>query len=261
MSVSTSASASSVSRDLFSLANKTALVTGATGDIGAAIAKTLHRAGATVVVSGTRVAKLEALAEALGERCFAIPADLSDPASPEHLRTQIEAHVPEGVDILVNNAGIARDGLLIRTKIQDWEQVLDVNLKAVFSLTQAFARSMARKRYGRVINMGSVVGTTGNRAQAAYVASKAGLVGFTKSVALELAGRGVTANVIAPGFIKTAMTAPLPPVLVEKFMDATPLGRPGHVDEIAAAALFLASEEAGFITGQTLHVNGGMVMP
>ena len=246
------------------MANRTALVTGATGDIGAAIAKTLHRAGAVVVVSGTRVAKLEALAEELGERCFAIPADLSDPASPERLRTQIETHipgVPEGIDILVNNAGIARDGLLIRTKIQDWEKVLDVNLKAVFSLTQAFARSMARKRYGRVINMGSVVGTTGNRAQAAYVASKAGLVGFTKSVALELAGRGVTANVIAPGFIQTAMTAPLPPALVEKFMDATPLGRPGRVDEIAAAALFLASEEAGFITGQTLHVNGGMVMP
>ncbi|HEY6336112.1 MAG TPA: 3-oxoacyl-[acyl-carrier-protein] reductase [Alphaproteobacteria bacterium] len=244
---------------MFELAGKTALVTGATGGIGDAIAKALHAQGAIVTVSGTRVDALESLKVGLGAGTFAFACKLDDPASIEALVKSAEGAMGS-IDILVNNAGIARDMLLVRMTDADWLKVLEVNLTATFRLTRASLRGMMKKRWGRVINIGSVVGSTGNPGQANYVASKAGLVGFTKSLAAEMAPRNITANCVAPGVIDTAMTKALNEKQREAIMRHVALGRLGTPADVAAAVAFLASEEAGYITGQTLHVNGGLVM-
>jgi len=244
---------------MFDLTGKTALVTGATGGIGAAIAEALYNAGATVAISGTRAAVLEELKTKLGARCHVLPCNLSDAADVEKLVPAAEAAMG-GLDILVNNAGITRDGLAMRMKDEDWHQVLDVNLTASFRLARAAMRAMMKKRWGRIINITSVVGVTGNPGQANYVASKAGVIGLTKSLAQELASRNVTVNAIAPGFIATPMTDVLNDKQKETILGRVPAGRLGTPDEIAAAALYLASNEASYVTGQTIHVNGGMAM-
>jgi len=244
---------------MFTLEGKRALVTGASGGIGGAIARGLHDAGAAVALSGTRRDALEALAKDLGERAHIVVADLSASDGAAALAKDAEAAMG-GVDILVNNAGLTRDQLLMRMKDEDWQQVLDVNLTAAFRLTRACLRGMMKARFGRVISITSVVGTTGNPGQANYAASKAGLAGFTKSVALEVASRGITANCVAPGFIVTPMTDALTDAQREQSLAMIPAGRFGDPAEIAAATLFLASEEAAYVTGQTLHVNGGMAM-
>jgi len=244
---------------LFELAGKTALVTGATGGIGDAIARALHAQGATVSVSGTRVDALEALKSGLRDRTFAFACKLDDPASIDALVKSAEGAMGS-IDILVNNAGITRDMLLVRMTDADWLKVLEINLTATFRLTRASLRGMMKKRWGRVINIGSVVGSTGNPGQANYVASKAGLVGFTKSLAAEMAPRNITANCVAPGVIDTAMTKALTDKQREAILSRVALGRLGTPADVAASVAFLASEEAGYITGQTLHVNGGLVM-
>ena len=244
---------------MFNLTGKTALVTGATGGIGAAIAKALHAAGATVAISGTRAAVLEQLKSELGERCHVIPCNLSDAADVEKLVPSAEAAMGS-VDILVNNAGITKDGLAMRMKDDDWQQVIDVNLTASFRLARAAMRAMMKKRWGRIVNITSVVGVTGNPGQANYVASKAGVIGLTKSLAQELASRNVTVNAVAPGFIATPMTDVLNDKQKEAILGRVPAGRLGTPEEIAAAVLYLASEESAYVTGQTLHVNGGMAM-
>jgi 3-oxoacyl-[acyl-carrier protein] reductase len=245
---------------MFSLAHKTALVTGATGGIGAAIAKALHGAGATVVISGTRVAVLEEVKTALGgERVHVLACNLASAADVEKLVPAAEAAMG-GLDILVNNAGITKDGLAMRMKDEDWQAVLDVNLSSAFRLARAAMRGMMKKRWGRIISITSVVGVTGNPGQANYVASKAGIIGLSKSLAQELAARNVTVNCVAPGFIATAMTEVLNDKQKETILGRIPAGRMGGPDDIAAAVLYLASEEAGYVTGQTLHVNGGMAM-
>jgi len=244
---------------MFDLAGKKALVTGATGGIGAAIAKALHGSGATVALSGTRAVVLEEIKSNLGERACAVTCNLSDPEDVEKL---IPAALDAlgGLDILVNNAGITRDNLAMRMKQEDWQAVLDVNLTAAFTLTKNSVRTMMKQRWGRVINITSVVGVTGNAGQANYAASKAGMIGMSKSLAQELASRNVTVNCIAPGFIETAMTDELSDKQKEAILTMVPAGRLGHADEIAAGATYLASEEAGYVTGQTLHINGGMAM-
>jgi 3-oxoacyl-[acyl-carrier protein] reductase len=244
---------------MFTLQGKRALVTGASGGIGGAIARALHGAGAAVALSGTRRDALEALAADLGDRAHVVVADLSSADGAAALAKDAEAAMG-GVDILVNNAGLTRDQLLMRMKDEDWQQVLDVNLTAAFRLTRACLRGMMKARFGRVISITSVVGATGNPGQANYAASKAGLAGFTKSVALEVASRGITANCVAPGFIVTPMTDALTDAQREQSLAMIPAGRFGDPAEIAAATLFLASEEAAYVTGQTLHVNGGMAM-
>lgn len=244
---------------MFSLEGKRALVTGASGGIGGAIARALHGAGAVVALSGTRRDALDALAADLGERAHVVVADLSSADGAVTLAKDAEAAMG-GVDILVNNAGLTRDQLLMRMKDEDWQQVLDVNLTAAFRLTRACLRGMMKGRFGRVISITSVVGATGNPGQANYAASKAGLVGFTKSVALEVASRGITANCVAPGFIVTPMTDALTDDQRSQSLGMIPAGRFGEPAEIAAATLFLASDEAAYVTGQTLHVNGGMAM-
>jgi 3-oxoacyl-[acyl-carrier protein] reductase len=244
---------------LFELEGKTALVTGATGGIGDAIARALHRQGAAVTVSGTRVDVLESLKAELGARAFAFPCKLDDPASIDALVKSAEGAMGS-LDILVNNAGITRDMLLVRMTDADWLKVLEVNLTATFRLSRASLRGMMKKRWGRVINIGSVVGSTGNPGQANYVASKAGLIGFTKSLAAEMAARNITANCVAPGVIDTAMTRVLSDKQREAILSHVALGRLGTPADVAAAVVFLASEEAGYITGQTLHVNGGLAM-
>ena len=244
---------------MFDLTGKTALVTGATGGIGGAIAAALHRQGATVALSGTRREKLEELAASLGERTHVVPTNLSS-------LDEVEALVPAaekamgGLDILVNNAGITRDNLFIRMKDEEWDQVIAVNLTATFRLTRAAARLMMRKRWGRIVSITSVVGVTGNPGQGNYAASKAGMIGMTKSLAAEVASRNVTVNCLAPGFIETPMTDALNDKQKETILTRVPAGRLGKADEIAAAAIYLASEEAAYVTGQTLHVNGGMAM-
>jgi 3-oxoacyl-[acyl-carrier protein] reductase len=245
---------------MFDLMGKTALITGATGGIGAAIAKVLHAHGATVAVSGTRANVLEELRASLGERVHVLACNLSDPADVEKLVPAAEAAMG-GVDILVNNAGITRDGLAMRMKDEDWQAVIDVNLTAGFRLARAAMRGMMKKRWGRIVNIASVVGVTGNAGQANYVASKAGVIGLTKTLAQELASRNVTVNAIAPGFIATPMTDILNEKQKEAILARVPAGRLGTPEDIAAATLYLASEEAAYVTGQTLHVNGGMAMP
>jgi len=244
---------------MFDLSGKTALVTGATGGIGAAIARALHKAGATVAISGTRANVLEALKVELGERVHVLPCNLSDAADVEKLVPAAEAALG-GLDILVNNAGITKDNLAMRMKDEDWNAVIDVNLTAGFRLARAAMRGMMKKRWGRMINITSVVGVTGNPGQANYVASKAGIIGLTKSLAQELASRNVTVNAVAPGFIATPMTDVLNDKQKEGILAKVPAGRLGSPDDIAVAVLYLASEEAGYVTGQTLHVNGGMAM-
>jgi 3-oxoacyl-[acyl-carrier protein] reductase len=244
---------------MFDLAGKTALVTGASGGIGGAIARALHSRGAAVVISGTREDALESLKAELGAHAHSVPCNLADTASVESLIKTAEA-AAGGIDILVNNAGITRDNLFLRMKDEEWDSVIAVNLTAAFRLSRAVLRGMMKKRWGRIISVTSVVGTTGNPGQGNYAAAKAGLVGMTKSLAYEIASRNITANCVAPGFIATAMTDALSAAQKSQLLTRIPAGRMGTVEDVAAAIVYLASEEAGYITGQTLHVNGGMAM-
>ena len=244
---------------MFDLTGRSALVTGASGGIGAAIARALHAQGAKVALSGTKVEALEALAAELGERAFVTPANLSDTAATEALIKNAEAAMGQ-VDILVNNAGLTRDGLAMRMKDEDWQLVLDVNLTAGFRLSRAVLRGMMKRRWGRIIGITSIVGVTGNPGQANYAASKAGMIGMSKALAAEVASRNITVNCVAPGFIATAMTDVLPDEQKEKLTAAVPAGRLGDPKDIAAGVVYLASEQAGYVTGQTLHINGGMAM-
>jgi 3-oxoacyl-[acyl-carrier protein] reductase len=244
---------------MFDLTGKSALVTGASGGIGAAIARTLHGAGATVALTGTREGPLAALAGDLGERAHVLPCDLSDAAAVAELPKRA-AEAMGTVDVLVNNAGITRDNLTMRMSLEEWQSVLDVNLTAAFLLSKGVMRGMMKARWGRIVNVSSVVGATGNPGQANYAASKAGLVGMTKSLAYEVASRGITVNAVAPGFIATAMTDKLTDEQKAKIDAQIPTGRMGTPEEIAAATLYLASPEAGYVTGTVLHVNGGMAM-
>ncbi len=244
---------------MFDLTGKTALVTGASGGIGAAIAKALHSAGATLAISGTRIEPLEALAAELGERVHVLPCNLSDAAAVDALPKQA-AEAMGGVDILVNNAGITKDNLFMRMSDEEWASVLDVNLTATMRLCKGVVRGMMKSRWGRIVNISSIVGATGNPGQANYAASKAGMVGMSKSIAYEVASRGITVNCVAPGFIATAMTEKLTDEQKDKINVQIPAARMGTPEEIAAAVLYLASNEAGYVTGATLHVNGGMAM-
>ena len=244
---------------MFDLTGKAALVTGATGGIGGAVARALRGAGATVAVSGTRRERLEALAGELGEGCAALPCDLADAEAAAGLAARAETALG-GLDVLVNNAGIARDALALRMKEEDWRRVLDVNLTAAFLVARAALRGMMRRRSGRIVSVSSVVGAAGNPGQANYAASKAGLVGMSKALAAEAAARGVTVNCVAPGLVDTEMMRGLPAPARERMVAAIPLGRAGAPEEVAAAVLYLASDEAAWVTGQTLHVNGGMAM-
>jgi 3-oxoacyl-[acyl-carrier protein] reductase len=245
---------------VFDLAGKGALVTGATGGLGAAIARTLHGAGATVALSGTRAERLEELAGELKERVHVVPCNLSDRQAVSKLAGQAESQIGT-LDILVNNAGITRDNLFMTMKDEEWDAVIAVNLTSAFTLSRAAVRNMMRRRWGRIINITSVSGLIGNPGQGNYAAAKAGMIGMTKSLAREVAGRNVTANCIAPGFITTPMTNVLSEKIVDEVKKHIPMGRFGTPEDIAAAALYLASEEASYVTGQTLGVNGGMVMP
>jgi 3-oxoacyl-[acyl-carrier protein] reductase len=244
---------------MFDLTGKTALITGASGGIGGDIARTLHAAGATVALSGTREAPLQALAEELGERAHVLTCNLSDADAVEALPKQAIAAMGS-VDILVNNAGITKDNLFMRMKDEEWQSVLDVNLTSTMRLCRGVVRGMMKARWGRIINISSVVGSTGNPGQANYAASKAGMVGMTKSLAYEIANRGITVNAVAPGFIATAMTEKLNEAQKEAILSQIPAARMGDSKEIAAAVLYLASPEAAYVTGTTLHVNGGMAM-
>lgn len=244
---------------MFDLTGKTALVTGATGGIGEAIAKALYEAGATVGLSGRNKEKLELLAGALGDRAHIFAADLSGAEAVDDL-VKRATDTMGGIDILVNNAGLTRDNLSMRMKDEEWDQVIDVNLTAPFRLSKAVQRGMMKKRWGRMINITSVVGVTGNPGQANYCASKAGMIGWSKAMAAEVASRGITVNCIAPGFIATAMTDALTDEQKERISATIPAGHMGSPEDIAAATLYLASNEAAYVTGQTVHVNGGMAM-
>jgi 3-oxoacyl-[acyl-carrier protein] reductase len=244
---------------MFSLAGRGALVTGATGGIGNAIARKLHAAGASVAISGTKVDRLEALAADLGERVHIVPCNLADRAAVQKLAGEAEAKLGT-LDILVNNAGMTKDNLFMRMKDEEWDQVIAVDLTSAFVLCRSAVRNMMRRQWGRIVNITSISGVIGNPGQGNYAAAKAGMIGMTKSLAREVASRGITANCIAPGFIKTAMTDALNEKQVEAIATHIPAGTFGTPDDIAAAALYLSSEEARYMTGQTLHVNGGMVM-
>lgn len=245
---------------MFDLSGKTALVTGASGGIGRAIAAKLHAQGAQVVLSGTRREALEALAGELGERTFVTPCDLGDGAAVDALYGQAEAAAGP-VDILVSNAGLTRDGLILRMKDEDWDLVMRVNLEAYFRLCRSALRGMMKRRWGRIIGITSVVGVTGNPGQTNYAASKAGMIGFSKALAQEAASRNITVNCVAPGFIASPMTEALNEQQRALILSRIPAGRLGEGEEIAAACAYLASQEAAYVTGQTLHVNGGMAMP
>jgi 3-oxoacyl-[acyl-carrier protein] reductase len=242
----------------FDLSGRTALVTGASGGIGSAIARQLHRQGARVVLSGRRRAALDELAGELGERVAVEVADLVEKEAPERLVAAVEA--TGGLDILVNNAGLTRDGLALRLKDEDWQTVLDVDLSAGFRLIRSALRGMVRRRWGRIVSITSIVAATGNPGQANYAAAKAGLTGMSKALAAEVAGRGITVNCVAPGLIQTAMTEVLGAEQRARLLQQIPQGRLGSGADVAAAVGFLASAEAGYVTGQTLHVNGGMAM-
>jgi 3-oxoacyl-[acyl-carrier protein] reductase len=244
---------------MFRLDGKTALVTGASGGIGAAIARALHAQGAVVILSGTRREALDALAGELGERVHVCPAELREPAAADALVAAAESAAGP-LAILVNNAGFTRDMLALRMKDEDWQAVLDVDLSAPFRLARAALRGMLRRRAGRIVSISSIVGATGNAGQANYAAAKAGLAGMTKSLAQEVASRGITVNIVAPGFVRTPMTDVLADAQKAKLAEAIPLGRLGQPADIAAAVVYLASDEAGWVTGATLHVNGGMAM-
>lgn len=244
---------------MFDLSGKSALITGASGGIGGAIARALHGAGATVALSGTRVEALEGLASELGENTHITPANLADAESLDALVGAAEEAMG-AIDILINNAGLTRDMLSMRLTDEDWQSVIDVNLTAAFRLSRGVMRGMMKRRWGRIINITSVVGVTGNPGQANYAASKAGLIGMSKSMAQEVASRGITINCVAPGMIVTAMTDVLSDDQKARILEIVPAGRLGESEEIAAGTLYLASEEAAYVTGQTLHINGGMAM-
>ncbi|BBE71493.1 3-oxoacyl-[acyl-carrier-protein] reductase [Oharaeibacter diazotrophicus] len=244
---------------MFDLGGLSALVTGASGGIGGAVARALHAHGAKVALAGTRAAALETLAAELGERAVVVTGNLADRADCDRLFADAEAALGQ-VDILVNNAGITRDGLAMRMKDEDWDAVIEVNLTAGFRLTRAALKGMMKRRFGRIVGITSVVGLTGNAGQANYAAAKAGMIGMTKAIAQEVASRGITANCIAPGFVETAMTDALNDKQREAALGQIPLGRLGTADEIAAAAVYLASREASYITGDTINVSGGIAM-
>jgi len=244
---------------MFDLTGKNALVTGASGGIGGEIAKVLHAQGATVALSGTRVEPLEALAAELGGRAHVLPCNLGVAEEVEAL-PKAAAQAMGSVDVLVNNAGITRDGLFMRMSDDDWASVLEVNLTSTMRLCRGVLRAMMKARWGRIVNISSVVGTTGNPGQGNYAASKAGMIGMSKSLAIEVASRGITVNAVAPGFITTAMTEKLNDEQKAKILTQVPAGRMGDASEVAAAVLYLASQEAAYVTGATLHVNGGMAM-
>jgi 3-oxoacyl-[acyl-carrier protein] reductase len=244
---------------MFDLSGRMALVTGASGGLGSAIARALHRQGAIVTLSGTRKEALLTLAAELSERVHVVPCDLADAAAVERLVPEAEAAMG-GVDVLVNNAGLTRDGLIMRMKDADWDNVLAVNLTATFRLARAALRPMLKRRYGRIINITSIVGVTGNPGQANYAASKAGMIGLSKSLAREVAARNVTVNCVAPGFIESPMTDVLTDAQKSAILSTVPTGRLGAAAEIAGAVVYLASSEAAYVTGETLHVNGGMAM-
>ncbi len=244
---------------MFNLNNRVALVTGASGGLGSAIARALHVQGAKVVLSGTRREALDALAAELGEGAFVVPCNLADAAEVEKLVPAAEAAAGP-LDILVNNAGVTRDGLFMRMKDEEWEAVMTVNLTSAFRLSRAVLKGMMRRRYGRIVNITSIVGVTGNPGQGNYAASKAGLIGMSKSLGAEVASRNITVNCIAPGFIASPMTDALNDKQKEAILGTIPMGRLGKGEDIGAACVFLASEEAAYVTGQTLHVNGGMAM-
>jgi 3-oxoacyl-[acyl-carrier protein] reductase len=247
---------------MFDLTGKKALITGASGGIGSGIARKLHEQGALVALSGTRKEALDKLAEELGDGAYAVPCDLGNLGEPSTAVALVAeaAEAMGSVDILVNNAGLTRDALALRMKDEDWQKVFDVNLTAAFRLTRACLKGMMKSRWGRIIAITSVVGVTGNPGQANYAASKAGMIGMTKSIAQEVASRGITANCLAPGFIETAMTDALGEGQKERLLAAIPAGRLGQIEDVAAGVVFLASEEASYVTGQTLHINGGMAM-
>lgn len=244
---------------MFDLTGKNALITGASGGIGGDIARALHGAGATVGLSGTRVEPLQALADELGERAHVLPCNLSDPEAVEALPKQA-AEAMGSVDILVNNAGITRDNLFMRMSDEEWQSVIDVNMTSTMKLCKGVIRGMMKARWGRIVNVSSVVAAIGNPGQANYAASKAGMIGFSKALAHEVATRGITVNAVAPGFITTAMTEKLTEEQKKGLLLKVPAGRMGDPEEIAAAVLYLSSPEAGYVTGSTLHVNGGMAM-
>ena len=244
---------------MFDLSDRTALVTGASGGIGGAIARALHRQGATVALSGRAEPALRELAAALGGRSHVLPCDLADPAATERLVKDAEAALGR-IDILVNNAGLTRDGLAVRMKDEDWQAVIDVDLTAGFRLARGCLRGMMKRRWGRIVGIASVVGVTGNAGQANYAAAKAGMIGLSKALAAEVASRGITVNCVAPGFIATAMTEALAEDRRARLVAAIPAGRLGSAEDVAACVVFLAGDEAAYVTGQTLHVNGGMAM-
>ncbi|MEP0710233.1 3-oxoacyl-[acyl-carrier-protein] reductase [Parvibaculum sp.] len=244
---------------MFDLTGKCALVTGASGGIGSDIARALHAQGAVVALSGTRKEALDALAGELGERTHVVPCNLSDAEAVDALPKQAEEAMGS-LDVLINNAGLTRDNLFMRMKDEEWDEVIRVNLTAAFRLSRGVLRGMMKRRWGRIVGITSVVGVTGNPGQGNYAASKAGMIGMTKSLAQEVASRNITANCIAPGFIRSAMTDALNEDQQSRIMSTIPAGRLGEASEIAAAAVYLASEEAAYVTGQTLHVNGGMAM-
>ena len=246
---------------IFNLKGRSALLTGASGGIGSAIAKALHAQGAELILNGTRLVELENLATQLGDRALVLKGDLNKTNSINDLAEEAEKMSDNGIDILINNAGITRDNLLVRLSDQDLMDVINLNLVAGFHLTRKILRGMMKRKWGRIIGISSVVGITGNAGQTNYAAAKAGMIGFSKALAQEVASRGITVNSIAPGFIKTPMTDGLSEEQVSKLQTSVPIGRLGEAEDVAAAVIYLASSEAGYVTGTTLHVNGGMAMP